>query len=112
MARRISDRLGHRLSGAWLVGSAALGDFALGRSDLDIQAVTTAIVPERERRQLALILSHEALPCPARGLEFVLYAEPDLHRADGPAFQLNLNTGARIARHVALDRPRIRGSGS
>jgi hypothetical protein len=60
-------------------------------------------VPERERRELALTLSHEALPCPARGLEFVLYAEPDLHRAEGPAFQLNLNTGARIARHVALD---------
>jgi hypothetical protein len=33
----------------------------------------------------------------------VLYAEPDLHRADGPAFQLNLNTGARLTRHMALD---------
>ena len=103
MARRISDRLGDRLRGAWLGGSAALGDFAPQHSDLDIQAVATEIVPEPDRRELALALSHEALPCPARGLEFVLYAEPDLHRADGPAFQLNLNTGARMARHVALD---------
>ena len=103
MARRLSDAVGDRLRGAWLVGSAGLGDFVPERSDLDIQAVTTGVVPERERRELAVTLSHEALPCPARGLEFVLYAEPDLHGADGPAFQLNLNTGARMARHVALD---------
>jgi hypothetical protein len=95
--------LGDRLRGAWLVGSAGLGAFVPERSDLDIQAVTAGVVPERERRELAWTLSHEALPCPARGLEFVLYAEPDLHRPDGPAFQLNVNTGARIAPHVALD---------
>jgi hypothetical protein len=103
VARRLSDRLGDRLRGAWLVGSAALGDFAPDRSDLDVQAVTTGVLPERESRELALTLSHEVLPCPARGLEFVLYAEPDLHRTDGPAFQLNLNTGGRMARHLALD---------
>jgi hypothetical protein len=95
--------MGDRLRGAWLVGSAGLGAFVPERSDLDVQAVTAGVVPERERRELARTLSHEALPCPARALEFVLYAEPDLRRADGPAFQLNLNTGARIARHVALD---------
>jgi hypothetical protein len=103
VARRLSHQLGDRLRGAWLIGSAALGDFAPARSDHDVQAVTTGVLTERERWDLALTLSHEALPCPARGLEFVLYAEPDLLRADGPAFQLNLNTGARMARHVALD---------
>ena len=103
MGRRLSHRLGDRLRGAWLIGSAILGDFAPERSDLDVQAVTTGVLPERERWELALTLSHESLPCPARGLEFVLYAEPDLHQANGPAFQLNLNTGARMPRHMALD---------
>jgi hypothetical protein len=103
VTRRLSDRLGDRLRGAWLVGSAALGDFSAERSDLDVQAVATEVLPERERRQLAQSLFHEALPCPARGLELVLYAEADLLRAGGPAFQLNLNTGARMTRHVALD---------
>jgi Domain of unknown function (DUF4111) len=101
--RRLSHQLGDRLRGAWLTGSAALGDFVPARSDLDIQALATGHVPEPERRDLALSVSHEALPCPARGLEFVLYSEPDLHRVAGPAFQLNLNTGPRMPRHLALD---------
>jgi hypothetical protein len=95
--------MGDRLRGAWLVGSAGLGAFLPERSDLDVQAVTAGVVPERERHELARTLSHEALPCPARALEFVLYAEPDLRRADGPAFQLNLNTGARVTQPAALD---------
>jgi hypothetical protein len=103
VAGRLTEQLGDRLRGAWLVGSAAIGGFQPERSDLDVQAVATVVLPEPERRRLAQSLSHEALPCPARGLEFVLYAEADLLRVEGPAFQLNLNTGARMARHVAFD---------
>jgi Domain of unknown function (DUF4111) len=103
VARRVADQLGDRLRGVWLIGSGGRGDFVPAQSDLDIQAVATEWLPEAERRQLAVSLSHEAPPCPARGLEFVLYAEQDLLRAEGPAFQLNLNSGTRMARHVALD---------
>ena len=38
-----------------------------------------------------------------RGLELVLYAREDLADPLGPAFQLNLNTGPRMAQHVAYD---------
>ena len=37
---RLRAVAGERLVGAWLVGSAALGDFDPARSDLDVQAVT------------------------------------------------------------------------
>jgi hypothetical protein len=37
-----------------------------------------------------------AVPCPVRGLEFVLYDEP-------PAFQLNLNTGPGMDHHEGYD---------
>ena len=40
---------------------------------------------------------------PARGLQFVLYAQGNLSDPCGPAFALNLNTGARMRHHVGLD---------
>ena len=38
-----------------------------------------------------------------RGLELVVYAREDLDDPLGPAFQLNLNTGPRMAQHVAYE---------
>jgi hypothetical protein len=65
--------------------------------------VATVTLPLEDRRRLARALSHDSLPCPARGLEFVLYSQEDLKSPQGPAFQLNLNTGARLTPHVGLD---------
>jgi hypothetical protein len=103
VARRVAAVAGARLEGIWLAGSAALGDFVPGRSDLDVQGVTSVRLTPRERMALAHTLDHAVLPCPARGLELVLYARDDLGDPAGPAFQLNLNTGAGMARHVAYD---------
>jgi hypothetical protein len=91
-----------RLGGLWLFGSAALGDFDPKRSDLDVQAVSDVRLPAADRRRLASALGHDALPCPARGLEFVLYARADLNDPAGPAFGLNLNTGARMEPRLEL----------
>jgi hypothetical protein len=102
VADRVSATLGAQLVGVWLTGSAALGDFDPRRSDLDIQAITRTVVPPATRRRLAEALSHPALACPVRGLEFVLYARGDLLAAQGPRFQLNLNTGPGMEQHVAL----------
>jgi hypothetical protein len=103
VARRVRLALGDRLVGVWLVGSLALGDFEPGRSDIDIQAVATGPAPLDERRQLAGQLAHDALPVPSRGLEFVLYARPDLALPGGPRFSLNLNTGPGMDHHIAFD---------
>ena len=53
-----------------------------------------------ERRLVAEAASHEALPCPVRGLELVLYAREELAV---PAYQLNLNTGPRMERRLSYD---------
>jgi len=103
VAGRTRDALGERLVGVWLVGSAALADYDPRRSDIDVQAVATERLSLSERAGLARRLAHEALPNPARGLEFVLYAREDLGAVGGPRFQLNLNSGPRMARHVAYD---------
>lgn len=100
---RLHAALGDRLVGAWVVGSAALGDFDPRRSDLDVQAIADGRPARRELEALAAELSHPALPCPVRGLELVLYTPEGLEDARGPAFALNLNTGPGMERHVALD---------
>lgn len=103
VSRRVQDALGRRLAGVWLVGSAALQDYDPRRSDVDVQAVATERLSLPERRDLAARLEHRTLPNPARGLEFVLYAEEYLAAPGGPRFQLNLNTGPRMAHHVAYE---------
>lgn len=103
LTRRLERRLGERLAGAWLAGSAALGDFDAARSDVDVQAVATTRLRRDELERVASDLSHPALECPVRGLEFVLYAREDLVDPRGPAFQLNLNTGPRMDHHAGYD---------
>jgi hypothetical protein len=103
LRRRLDDQLGERLLGAWLGGSGALGDFDPARSDVDVQAVAVARLPRDQLERLASALSHPSLECPVRGLEFVLYASEDLGDPRGPAFQLNLNTGPRMAQHAGYD---------
>jgi GrpB-like predicted nucleotidyltransferase (UPF0157 family) len=100
LTRRLVAHLGDDLVAAWVAGSTALGDFDPRRSDVDVQAVAAARLPRADLRCLAAALSHSALPCPVRGLEFVLYAREDL---TGAAFLLNLNTGPRMAQHEGYD---------
>jgi hypothetical protein len=103
LTTRLERQLEDRLVAAWLIGSGALGDFDPGRSDVDVQAVSTTRLRRSELQRLAAALRHEALPCPVRGLEFVLYAREDLSNPRGPAFQLNLNTGPGMDHHVGYD---------
>ena len=49
-------------------------------------------------------LRHESLPCPARGLELVVYPEAAVVRPTAePAFELELNSGSNMPELVAFD---------
>jgi predicted nucleotidyltransferase len=100
---RLERRLGDRLMAAWVVGSGALGELDRERSDIDVQAVSSTRLPHAELEALVAVLSHDALPVPMRGLEFVLYAREDLDDPAGPRFQLNLNTGPGMEHHEGYD---------
>lgn len=70
----------HAVCGSHLVsvvadGSVALGDYRHGRSDTDVTVVVDASLPEGALSDLAAVLAHPALPCPAAGLELVVYDE-------------------------------------
>jgi predicted nucleotidyltransferase len=79
------------IEAVFLVGSAAVGGYEHGRSDVDVVAVTTRSLSLSERRALAAAVAD--LPVPARKLELVVYP----HGSD--RWELNLNSGE----HVGVD---------
>ena len=97
LARRMREILGEDLLAVYAGGSYALGGYEHGRSDIDVTAVVAEPLDEATKRALVEALRHEALPCPARGLELVVYPLATARSGGGePGFELNLNTGARM----------------
>jgi hypothetical protein len=82
------------LEAAYVIGSAASDAFEPGRSDLDVYAVTRESLQDATKRELVERI--EALDCPARKLELVVYAREEASRPN-PRFELNLNTGEHVA---------------
>jgi hypothetical protein len=104
LLERLRTTLGADLEAVYLIGSAALGAYRPGRSDLDVYAVTRAEVGPDVLRRVAGECSHSALPCPARKLELVVLPAAEATRPSSrPRWQLNLNTGAGMADHVGLE---------
>jgi len=82
--------LDDELVGVYLAGSGALGGYVHGRSDVDVAVVARHALDRAKKDALIASLRHETLPCPARGLELVVYAQGK------PLPELNLNTGERM----------------
>ncbi|MEU4570197.1 nucleotidyltransferase domain-containing protein [Micromonospora sp. NPDC023956] len=98
--------LGDNLVGAYAAGSVALDAYQPGRSDVDV-ALLCAHAPGPERgRRLVARLRHEALPCPARGLELVLYREAVARSGTPePGYEVELNTGRGIPFRAGVNGP-------
>jgi hypothetical protein len=101
--------LGEELVGVYAAGSVALEAYEHGRSDLDVAVVCEGRLSAATKQLLVGCLRHEVLPCPARGLELVVYArQAALSGTTGPGFELELNTGPGLDLRVTLqpeDRP-------
>jgi Domain of unknown function (DUF4111)/Nucleotidyltransferase domain len=97
LTTRLHAVRGFELVGVYAGGSYALGGYEPGRSDIDVAAVARAPVTSDTKRVVVDSIRHETLPCPARGLEFVLYplAAVQIARVDA-AFDVNLNTGGAM----------------
>jgi hypothetical protein len=85
------------LDALYVLGSAALGGYEHGRSDVDVVAVTSRPLSLDERRALAD--AAEAVPCPARKLELVVYPR------GSDAWEINLNTGEHVSYDPADEPP-------
>ena len=124
VVRRLHAVLGSQLVGVYAAGSVALGGYDPQRSDLDVVAVCRRSLADDAKAAVARALRHESLPCPARGLELVIYAEsvvreptPDagyeLNLNSGPAmpFRLSLSSVADAEHWYAIDRAIVREHG-
>jgi hypothetical protein len=101
LARRLGGVLGGDLLGVYAGGSYALAAYVPGRSDIDVTAVAAGPLSPAAKRAIVERLRHEALPCPARGLELVVYPLATARSGGGePGFELNLNTGAAMGFRV------------
>ncbi|MFE9870991.1 hypothetical protein ACFYON_10115 [Micromonospora sp. NPDC005686] len=97
LLRRCRDVLGDDLVGAYATGSVGLGAYQPGRGDVDVALPAAAPLPETTKRTLVDRLRHEALPCPARGLELVVYRrDVAASGTPEPGFEVEVNTGAAM----------------
>lgn len=104
VATRLHELLGEELVGVYAGGSIALGGYEPGRSDVDVAAVSRGALPVETRSGVAAELRHESLPCPARGLELVLYSSATVRVATrDPGYELDLNTGRAMPLHFSVD---------
>ncbi|MBV1852698.1 aminoglycoside adenylyltransferase domain-containing protein [Catellatospora tritici] len=102
VGRRLREVFRRNLVGFYATGSLALDGYRPGRSDFDIIAVADGPNAE-EIDEVIEYLDHDELPCPATGLEFVLYDRTvlaGLTIEDG--FALNFNTGRELPRLVEV----------
>jgi hypothetical protein len=110
LTARLRGLLHEDLLGVYAGGSYALGAYERGRSDLDVTAVAEQPLDAEVKQRVVAALRHESLPCPARGLEFVLYPRATaVVGTTEPGFDLNLNTGERIPFRVDLEPGDIEG---
>lgn len=107
------DVLGEALLGGYVTGSAALSAYEPGRSDVDVALVVREPLHRVAKEGMVARLRHEALACPARGLELVVYrADVAASGTAAPGFELERNTGATMPLRVtfdAADRPAADG---
>ncbi|MET8320887.1 nucleotidyltransferase domain-containing protein [Micromonospora sp. NPDC005189] len=98
------DVLGADLVGAYAAGSVGLGAYQAGRSDVDVALVSAGPLTEATKRALVERLRHEALPCPARGLELVVYRRAvAVSGTPEPGFEVELNAGSGMPFRCTLD---------
>ena len=97
LVRRLGELLGPELVGVYAGGSWALGGYEPGPSDLDVAVVVRKPLTDEVADRIVAELRHKCFPCPARGLELVVYTDRAARTsAVEPGFELNLNTGSGL----------------
>lgn len=95
LVEAIAERV--EVEAAYLFGSAAMGAFEPGRSDVDVIVVTARPLSEDEKQ--AVVDAAEALEPATRKLELVVYAR------GSDRYELNFNSGELISFDPANDPP-------
>lgn len=101
VSRILGSTLNDELIGAYFVGSAALGGYVRGESDIDILAVCRHALDEMSKAAVVEELLRATADCPARGLELTLYRLDVVSSLPNEAdFEVNVNGGPRMPQLV------------
>jgi hypothetical protein len=100
---RLRVILDEALIAVYPTGSLALDGYVPGRSDIDVLAVAARVPARPVLETIAARLSHRELPCPATGLEFVLYPSDAVTGGVEAGYALDLNTGRKLPPKIGLD---------
>jgi Domain of unknown function (DUF4111)/Nucleotidyltransferase domain len=101
---RVEEALGPRAVGVYVGGSLVLGDYAAGRSDVDIAVIAKGPLTQAEKEALVTELELVSRDCPTRGLELVVYTRAEAAQPSWPPrFELNLNAGPRMPLNYSFD---------
>ncbi len=104
VVERLGSVLGEELVGVYAGGSFALGGYTPPRSDLDVSAIVRSPLSVEQAAEIADALRHESLPCPARGLELVVYRERAVREpTTKTAYELDLNSGRTLPFRFSTD---------
>lgn len=102
----LATALPDELAAVWITGSLVTGDFSESHSDIDVMAVSHHPIRDYVKQSLARNLSHEVLPCPALGLDLILYEVAHLDPVvRAPLYAFSLATGRQWDDHVSLGGP-------
>lgn len=86
--------LGESLAAVYATGSIGFGDYDARRSDIDLMAVVERPLDGPEMDRLKLGLAHDALPCPAKGMDLILIARSEVESpSDPPTLEYSMATG-------------------
>ncbi len=79
----------------YLSGSAAFADYDLARSDLDVIFIVQRPLSDSMKMELLHQLSHEMLPCPAEGVDLIVFLETAVTSPSRiPLYEFSLASGA------------------
>lgn len=88
------EEIGPNLVSAWIVGSLAAGDFDRRRSDIDLLMSCAAPLNDRIKKSLGRRLTHSALPCPAHGVDLLIYPVAELAPLPrAPRYEFSISSG-------------------
>ena len=95
LSLKFQETLGNNLTGLYLIGSACLGAYQEGKSDLDVVGVLFNPLTDTQKNDLAEKLDHQHFPCPAKGLDLVLLTKDAVANiANEPPYEFWFATGA------------------
>ena len=94
LVRVCTDVLGEDLTSVWIVGSLVMRDFDMRRSDIDVLVTCATSVSRDAKEALARRLIHNTLPCPAHGVDLLIYVASELMELRRtPRYEFSISSG-------------------